>query len=70
MVIGDLRCFDSHHAIRESSIFWIDTRDCTSLGPGRTWSILNHRGMIPRFLTPTAYFIGTTLKFVKDRAES
>ncbi len=24
----------------------------------------------PRFLTPTVYFIGTTLKFVKGRAES
>ena len=69
MVIGGLRCFDSP-CDKKVIDLWIDTRDCTPLGPGHTWSILNHRGIIPRFLTPTVYFIGTTLKFVKGRAES
>ena len=69
MVIGSLCCNDPP-CDKKIIDLWIDTRDCTPLGSGHTWSILNHRGITSRFLAPTAYFVGTTLKFVKGRAES
>jgi len=55
MVIGGLRCFAAP-CDKKVIDLWIDTRDCTPLGPGHIWSILNHRGVISHFFDPYYLF--------------